>query len=581
MKITIAWLLFFTQVITWAQSSKPSGMQPLYFETDKNGVKVLAQKFEYGLLDAEKIRLGDILIDASTFNFSLQATGGESGYSLRFNWPAGMISEGELSLLNNNGKALWSTYVKKGDYKVIPLKSPMPNLRAELAEYTSAPIDQQTLNELKILPFMSFCVSYREANTKVYLCSRELYISSADKSLSVKDRLSTKRTSKVQINGKDVGLQGTIILNNRNENIFFRATAESSAYLEIDTKMNDVDFKDVIFSPEKDYIFVTTSGAEPILKDSVKKIGPDLWQTQLPVDRPIMYLKGDGGIPMRQEFFIVGNVPNETLRPFVASNSPQRTFSSSVTLDGTFAKSTKIKAVSPKDKVRLLGNNRFKWTIGQLPSGQLSKRYLEVEFQNKKNYVRYDIYRGSPFFLHGSLFYDTPSGVAFAQLQGKWWLEDFISPFSSAIELELNQNLTKKAGAPEYAEYRLSYLYKFTPGSYMEDETWGVGIPLSMISGPGYSSMSPGLKLWGLRKPHSYFPEWIRWYSPYFTFLAGGSGSNKKLKSGMELGSIFYTELKENTFLTYGLRYLNYTFDPSFTEEKGQFGLNIGYAKKF
>src|SRR5688500_18655620 len=97
--------LIFATLLAQAQ------LKPLYFQANINGVKIIPQIFEYGLLDAEKIRVGDILIDSTTFKFQLVPS--EYGYSLKFNWPAGLIEDGDLSVLNNNGKAIWSRSFSK------------------------------------------------------------------------------------------------------------------------------------------------------------------------------------------------------------------------------------------------------------------------------------------------------------------------------------------------------------------------------------------------------------------------------------------------------------------------------------
>jgi hypothetical protein len=294
-----------------------------------------------------------------------------------------------------------------------------------------------------------------------------------------------------------------------------------------------------------------------------------------------MYLKGDGGIPMRQEFFIVGNVPKEESRPYVSSKSPKKTFSSSITLEGIFPEGTKVQATGQNDSAKTIDKNKFEWELRNLASGETTQRYLQVSSGENKYFARYDILRGSPYFFRGGLQYDTPSGVPYAQVNFQWWLEGFLSPFNSAVDFDLNFHLGKKDGYPEYDEYRISYIYKFSSGFYMEKETWGAGLLYSMIKGKDFSMASPGVKFWGLRKSLDFFPDWIEWYYPYMTYLMGNSSGDIKMKSGLELGAIFYTPLKETTYLTYGFRYLSYTFDPAFADEKGQIGLNIGYSMKF
>ncbi len=548
--------------------------RPLYFQADVNGVKIIPQKFEYALIDAEKIRIGDILIDASSLNFQLVPT--EDSYALKFKWPAGLIDEGELLVLNNNGKALWTHPIKKDQIKISANPVKVANLRSELAEFTSEPIEPELLKAFKLIPFMNFCVFHRETNTKIYLCSKELFVSSSQKTPVIKNRLGAKRQAQITINGKNVGHQGIIFLNNRSENIFFKASAESGAYLEIDTRMNNVDFKDVVNSQDDKFIIVTAAGAEPVSK--VQILGDELWQARVPKDRPILYLKGAGGIPMRQEFLISGKVPNENLRLYVEDESPLETFSDAITLNGTYPAHAKIETTNKVDQLQVFSGNKFTWNLNALPSGKLTRRYLKVESGGQKYFARYDIERNFSLFLTGGLNYDTPSGIAYGYLQGQWWLDGFLS--GSALELQADVHLTKKEGFPEFDIYRLLYLYKVSEGEFMEDDTWGLGIPMTMFSGRGFSFSSFGVKLWGMKRAPEKLPASIKWYNPYLTYLMSSAGGDVKLSSCYELGVNFYTPMRQKDYLIYGLRILNLTFDPSFEEQKMQFGLTVGYSTR-
>lgn len=546
--------------------------RPLYFQADVNGVKIIPQKFEYGLIDSEKIRIGDILIDASTFNFQLEPI--NKSFALKFRWPAGLISEGELLLLNNNGKALWTQKITPAQVKITPVISKIPHLRAELAEYTSQPVEVKFVNELRLLPFMNFCISYREPETKIYLCSKELYVSVVNRKPVVKDRTATKQQPLVMINGKPVGQQGIIFLNNKRENIFVKATAESGAYLEIDTRLNDVDFRDVVESNDGNYLIVTASGAEPVSK--VQMLGKELWRTKVRKDRPILYLKGSGGIPMRQEFFVSGKVPKENLRVSISDSAPTQTTSSSVTVTGTYPAKTKIAHTNKADRLQLSGNE-FKWDVNELSSGRVNRRYLRLETEDGKYFARYDIERNSSYFFEAGGLFDLPSNIFYGFLKLQWWLNG-----NSAADLETNLHFTTKAGYPELNIYRLSYFYKFGSGSYLDDDkledTWGLALPITMISGSGLSLTSFGLKIWSMKKAPEFVPAWIKWQNPYFIYMAGASGNGVNFSGGQELGINFYSPVNESRFITYGFRLLNLAFDPSFSEQKMQLGFSVGYS---
>ncbi len=573
-------LIIFSISISAAAGSEKS--QALVFQADRNGAQILPQKFEYTLLDAQKIRIGDILIDSSTFNFQLIRTGSDEKYKIKFNWPAAMLIRGDLILMNNNGKSLWKTTINEKQIKVTSVVTEYPQLRAELAEFTSDIVEPEILNTMKYLPFINFCISSVSENTKIYLCSRELYISSAEKEIVVKDRLTTEKKASVEINGKAVGSQGIIVLNDIDKSLFFRSTAESGAYLEIETRRKEVDFKDLVLSENGETLILTASGTEPADSSKVKILGENLWQIEIPANRPIIYLKGGGGIPMRQEFFIKGDVPKEILRPQLMGTVPDKTFSSAITLQGNIPAGTRLRTLNPKDSVRVSNKNLFTWELRDLPRGLSSSHYINVA-ANSKNYVaRYDIYRGSPYVFQAGLQYQSPSGVAIADLKFQWWLEKFISNFRWGLELDENIHLTNKINFPKYDETRLELLFRLKPGLPLQESVWGLSLPVVALRSSEIASNAFGLSLWGLQASPDFFPRWIQWYQPKLTYLVGSGGDlTYKLINWIELENVFYTPLTQKSWLTYGPHYRILTWDPVPTESTSQIVLDIGYLYNF
>jgi hypothetical protein len=581
MKILCFFLTAFIPLVSFSQNKPATTAKPLYFQADRNGVQVLAQKFEYAILDTEKIRIGDILIDASTFNFQLIRSGNENAYRLKFKWPAGLLTQGQLILMNNNGKAILNHPIADNQIKISAVSSDEPNLRAELAEYTTDTIAPELLTTIKFLPFMNFCVSAITSKTKIYLCSRELYLSSQGKEIVIKERKTTQREASVEINGKAVGNQGVILLNDQTENIYFKATAESGAFLEIETRMKEVDFKDIVLTDDGQTLILTASGAEPVSQDKIVRLGDNLWQTRFPADRPIIYLKGDGGIPMRQEFYINGHVPNEGSRLYISAEAPEKTYSTSVGIRGFVPQGIRIQSANTDNQVKTYGKNRFEWDLKNIPRGITSHHYLSVDSKENKYIARYDIYGGFPYQFEGGLQYQTPSSIIQGFAHFQWWFEKFLAKFRWGLETDANIHFTKADNIAEYDEFRLELLYRFSPGLNFQEPVWGLGIPYSYIKGKDFTTGGMGLSFWGLRTPPSYFPTWIKWLKPKITYLTAGTGSDVKLTSMIEAELHAYSPLKENTWISYGLHYQTYTFDPNPTSQKPQIVLDAAYSTLF
>ncbi len=113
------------------QLSQKSKLSPLHFEAERNGLKVLPQRFEYTLLDDYKIKIGDVLVDTENINFSIAPAKSSQGYDLTFTWPIHLFDRGELALKNNTGKAIINTVFESKDLKVIATANTSPTTNNE------------------------------------------------------------------------------------------------------------------------------------------------------------------------------------------------------------------------------------------------------------------------------------------------------------------------------------------------------------------------------------------------------------------------------------------------------------------
>lgn len=573
--------------------TRSSKLKPLYFQADKNNLQVLPQRFEYTLMDEDRLKVGDILIDTTQVGFQIEPSKDKKGaYSLRFTWPAGLIKEGELAIKNNSGKAIFNTLLNKDNIQVSqgPTVEGEEKLRSEIATITIDDVETSLVDDMKYFPFMTFCIYRESEETRLYLCSKELYLSSQQGQMVVKARSAAKKSAQVEINGKVVGNQGLIYLNDRSENVAFKALTQTGAFLEIETRKKDVDFKDVVVSEDGEKMILTASGAEPVDEKAVKKLNDTDWQVTLSKNRPVLYLKGDGDIPMRQEFYVRGNLPREKNRPYVSVRSVSRIYSSQLSVSGVSPEGVQVKVPEkdPEAQVETLKKNQFQWTMRDIPAGVETRRYLDVITEDRKFVVGYDVFRGQPFGLGLGGKYLTPSGIAFGTLDFQWWMENFLfinagwSRFHWGISLERQQHMTEKDDQPKVDLTTLELLWRAHEGFNLIDETWGLSIPLQMIQGENDSTTAYGLGVFWMHKPQSrWLKSWMSWTELKLQYFAGSSGSEFKLKSAYDLKAQAYWQFSSQWYLRYGLDYSEYKYDPSALKEEAQIGVNAGLFWKF
>ena len=525
MKKIISFLFIFAIVFQqslWAQT-KPAA---LMFEAKKNNVQVLPQRFEYSVFDDGTLKIGDIVINPSDVFFNLSTDPETQKIQLNFRWPAALLTDGEIAIKNAVGKAVWSQSFTKPQIQIKKTSEDKnSSLRNESALLSIALDDEQLLNELKFSPFINFCV-YRESDeTKIYLCSQELYFSLKDSPANILPRQNPLKTAQAEINGKTVGQQGIIFMNKSTDTVSFRAWSPTGGFIEIETKRKDVDFIDVIQSEEPNKIIIHARGAEPVDSTATEFLNNNEWKKSLDIDRPFFYLKGEGDIPLRQEFFIKGNLPRESHRILILEGSKiDKTYSSSAELKIATPSSGLLKPIDKSSTLSIVSTTETRWKINQLNPRKTNRRYLSYKVDNGQQTDQFtlfnDIYRGGPWDVSLGISSPFSSQGSFGTLEKEqaqflssyislhYWLE-YQLRFGLALESEQR---TLKIHETEIKEstQSLQFLYRLTPGMINLDETHGVLVGYEMFQ---LESESQGAILIGLfsQKKSLFLKKWIDW----------------------------------------------------------------------
>ncbi|KYG63588.1 hypothetical protein AZI87_14395 [Bdellovibrio bacteriovorus] len=594
-KCLLALLSLMTAYSIQAQAQAPSRtskLKPLYFQADKNNLQVLPQRFEYTLIDEDRLKIGDILIDTTQITFQIEPSTQKGLYRIRFTWPAGLVNEGELSVKNNSGKAIFTTVLSKENVTItdgVPATGEDEHLRSQVATFSADEVEASLVDDMKYFPFMSFCIYRESEETRIYMCSKELYLSSQQGQMVVKTRSSTKKAAQVEINGKIVGNQGIIYLNDRSENVAFKAQTQTGAFFEIETRKKDVDFKDAVVSDDGSRIILTASGAEPVDEKKVKKLSETDWQISLSKNRPVLYLKGDGDIPMRQEFYVRGELPKAKNRPYLSQKSVSRTYASKLSFTGISPEGVQVRSPENDGTSQLepLKKNQFQWKVSGIPAGVETRRYLNVQADGQNFVAGYDVFRGQPFGLGVGASYQTPSGIAFGALEFQWWFENFLminadwSRFKWGLSVERLQHFTEKDDVAKVDFTTLELKWRAHEGFNLIDATWGLTLPLQMVQGENASATAYGLGAFWLKKPNRWMKPFMHWTEYKLQYFAGSSGSDFKVSSAYNLKALAYWQFNADWYLRYGLGLSDYKYDPAAAKEEMQIDLNAGIFWKF
>jgi hypothetical protein len=542
-------LRYFVGIVCLLASA--SYAQLLSFPLEKNGIKIFPQRFEYHLVDKDRFRIGDILLDVTKLDFQLVPVNkSENSFRLRFRWPARLLTEGELVIKDNVGKALWSLKMNPVQVRISEEESSNADAdhRTQLASFESSPLDDELIKKFKFAAFFKLCIAKADEDTRIYMCSKDLFLKRTADGIRVQSRDSFRSESYVEINGRPVDPQGAIFLNQRTDTVSLRTLLVSGATLEISTRRKDVFFKDVFLSQNGKNLVIRAVGTEPVSGQEVKLLGAQDWEAELPSDRPIVYLKGEGGIPLRQEFLIEGPVRKDSLQIKIASGAQEKTYDPEITmyLEKSFSK---FKMSSSQQDSVIVGEK--KWTLRHLESAANNRRYLNVDSPDGKFIAAYDVYRGTPFELTTKLMLPV---VSESEIQ--WWLPDF----RWGLGARADKLVMKKTDESDWTNFEFWGHYRFSPGLHMKDPALGIGLTYNSISfgsqlsalGVDFFSEQPG-------------PEWslghIDWWLTRLRIpLAMTGSSNYSLKTSYDLETSFRMNATSKFFYEVGLRFMTYRF---------------------
>lgn len=567
MKLFLALSTFLFPITVFTKPAL-SELKPLYFQADKNNIQVLPQRFEYALLEDGSIRIGDVKIDQNKLNFQISDQG-DKNYQLTFQWPSGLLREGNLIIKNSIGKAILNKRI---------LKDLSTSQGTDNAEYTVS-ITTDQVEDMKYSPFMTFCVFREDSETRIYLCSQELFLSHQSGPLTIKPRSEIKKNTQVEVNGQIVGNQGYIFLNNANEKIYFKATVQNGANLEIETRRKDVDLKDIVISEDGKSLLLTASGAEPANNTIVTNISSADWQIKLDASRPYFYVKGNGDIPMRQELLVKGPLPTENDRTYIKADARTRTYGSKISFEIYPPDHTSLRPLGKGSKVDGETQEHLRWTIDNIPTATNVRRYIAYKKGSKQIIAGQDIFRGTPFELGVYAAHFNPSSIAYLGLNFQWWLG--IGAMHWGLKLEHRMPLTTEIGESKVNLTTGELLYRLTPGFYLADETWGTSLSYQLIKTDLFSLSMPGLGLFTHQKGSDQWINWLSWYQLHLKYFLDSSGKTVKIKQAYLASWTAYRPMNDSTSMSYGLELQQFKFQPAATSEKMQIGFNLGLSYVF
>jgi hypothetical protein len=370
----------------------------MYLLATQDQVKLLNQKLEYKVHNAQSIQVGNLLISTNNLKMTLDQEG-----KATLEGPLQFMVGGKLILKDPHGRALWSVDID--DPKQIQLVPPVAEdppsvLRKDSARYLLE-INSELEGLLLQNSFFSFCTFIETKVNRIQACSPTYSLDRSENKWNLQSLENAEKENVIIVNGTEVNEHGIIQFDQNIKTVSLAANLSSGLTVEVKTDFIELDLLDIFYDEEKSLVHLKLREQQ----DGKKKVYP--WNSQISLKDPFLYIEALGQVPLRQELEInKQNLPLPADRPSLQQEI-NKTYASNIQLRFKKQAGIIISARNKGDKVKAEANEWI-WEINNLKLGLNKPRLLNITANSKKIIGAYEIERARSWdlnlqFVGGSL----------------------------------------------------------------------------------------------------------------------------------------------------------------------------------
>lgn len=561
--------------------------QEVFFSVMENEVKVQEPRLNYDLKSTagEELNLGTKKFSDASMTATL------SNEALEIKWDPDLLKGGHLTVFDNFGKSIWEKSIEgQGQWKHKDLQD---------KEAPKLPLGQK----------IRFCLIDGDKKAFASICSR-WYQADSENGQNKLTPLKGELLPRIILNNEESKLDGIKNLK-VDEQVHFFAALKSEATFEFLSKPVDVKILDLVEAENKDAVNVTGLQPGPLglekkeyserqygkvvtalgFEDTIlpnKKI----WKSELAKNTKLLYFPGTSGGVFEY--------------PIEFKNSPRpedRLYRQPSLQVGTYLEADQIEVWNGKDEKSI-------WTLAAPNLGKYNPNYIEIKGKDEFLHKGYaDVYRGYNQELavrFTTAVSEIDSFIFFGEIHAAWWFNDLFgwqNPYFSKqrwgvtlksfnavskLSASLDDGTTEEA---EFSALTLDLRYRFQPGLWMRDESFGAILSRESGTFGRYDVDKYGVGFfWARSMPRvidQYFnkisflryPKWVD--MEIVKFIASPS-SNTTLRNDMALnfhGKVLWTD---RFYGEAGFGYKGYSFymsdlDESFEVHTFYGTIGVGY----
>lgn len=566
----------------------------LYFDFSNDTSILNLPEFEYDLTVDKGMSLvmGPVTLNEKTFNFLLGKMGtllpgtkadDAATEILLIRWPEPLLKQAQLEMISRSGKVIWSHQITAKDLESWKNKVGATKVGSSYRIGILKP-SSEGAPFAKTDEGFRFCLTDGSGAQMTRLCS-DIYIARKVKNSLVLARQVLKNEIRVLLQNEEAP-QKNILAFQRNQTVQFYADLASGMSYEFVSKPPPAYIMDISpttkpdlyrvlgwdnlpvgryrIIPREQYGRITQMlGFQATIKDERK-----FWEAGVKTDNPVMYFPGsDGGI-FKQKIDL-GNVPPPLARVYLSKDTPDVTYSDSISLKGRKHTEAKVKSeeYSTTESSSAQPPN-FVWNFKAETKEEINKSYLLTTYEGKtyKNY--FEVYRASANELSGRLTGLSANGAIrivaelaynrwFETLMGldSYWLSQKRWGASVKYFKSLNNLPVDNSGGTAPVDILVADLkYRASPGVWTRDETVGAIASYQTITFGESKAPMMGVGAFWARSMPAVFDKWFnylpymnypKWVDMEFIYYGSSLKNDVKLKSSYSLnfhGQVLWTK---------------------------------------
>lgn len=535
------------------------GYDYLAYPPLKNGMSVRPPVIAYSVDKTEDLILNGVVINSDSFKAwagplkkfksKKRPDMDPSTNVVFFTIPQGMALDGDLHILSEDGKEIFTksltlTDLDQGKLVARGVESDFwgsanPTLQTSaLVEFEEA---EKTLLNPKLKSGFRFCLKKNDEKLFSSFCTPYYRYSKKDQGIKIQTQSST---TKVFVNKKESATEGTVPVESK-KIARFLATSIKGFSVEFSSEVPELNLLDFYSDSSGQWIYLLGQGDYAISPQNKHfpavvpgsltdffhwdaTIGDihDHWVVTTSVADPHIVLKGKGG-----GLFLYGlevkSIPSESMR-LRLRNPLKSSYLETPLFIGALPEKLEVKSAPKGGPIKLDKKGKsFAWKFSAPEKGMEQDSGFFVTQGNKEYLTNYRLFRGysSEFSLRlaGVLSSDMQINFLGEAAYNQWfetlfgWENYYFGRQRWGLSARSFSPLSTFAAQGTKADLKLAlatldFKYRFTPGLWERDETWGAILGLENVSINGIQGSFVGTGFFWARSMPLLFDRIFNWF---------------------------------------------------------------------